>query len=33
MHRVMKFVPQEDDEGRSMHYADWVLAELDNEDI
>ena len=33
MHRVMKFVPQQDDDGRSMHYSDWVLAELDNEDI
>lgn len=25
MEVAMKFVPQEDDEGRSMHYADWVL--------
>jgi hypothetical protein len=25
MHSVMKFVPQQDDEGRSMHYSDWVL--------
>ena len=33
MHSVMKFVPQQDDDGRSLHYADWVLAELDNEDI
>lgn len=32
MHRVMKFVPQEDDEGRSLHYMDWVLAE-DEDDM
>ena len=25
MHRVLKFVPQEDDEGNRQHYADWVL--------
>lgn len=31
MHRAMKFVPQEDDEGRPMHYADWVLADEDAE--
>jgi len=31
MHRVLKFVPKEDDEGRSMHYADWVLADDNNE--
>ena len=30
---VMKFVPQKDDEGRSMHYADWVLAELDDDEL
>jgi hypothetical protein len=33
MHSVMKFVPQQDDEGRSMHYADWVLAEEDDDDV
>ena len=27
MHRVLKFVPREDDEGRPMHFADWVLAD------
>jgi len=27
LHSVMKFVPQQDDDGRSMHYADWVLAD------
>lgn len=27
IHRVMKFVPQQDDEGRSMPYADWILSE------
>jgi len=26
MHRTLKFVPQTDDDGRSMHYSDWVLA-------
>ncbi len=31
MHRVLKFVPQEDDEGRPKHYADWVLADDNNE--
>jgi len=31
MHSVMKFVPQQDDEGRPQHYADWVLAEDDEE--
>ena len=30
MHRVLKFVPQEDDEGRPMHYADWVLVDDDD---
>ena len=29
MHRVLKFVPREDDEGRPMHFADWVLADDD----
>jgi hypothetical protein len=33
MHSVMKFVPQEDDEGRPMHYADWVLADTDDESL
>lgn len=32
LHRVFKFVPQEDDEGRPQHYKDWVLAELDEDD-
>ena len=27
MRRVMKFSPQRDDEGRQIHYSDWVLAE------
>ena len=31
LHRVFKFVPQEDDEGRPMHYKDWVLADDNNE--
>ena len=29
--RVMKFVPQQDDKGRSMVYADWVLSEEDDD--
>jgi len=33
MHSVMKFVPQEDDEGRSLHYSDWVLADTDDEQL
>ena len=32
LHRVLKFVPQEDDEGRPQYYKDFVLAELDDED-
>ncbi len=32
MHRVLKFVPQEDDEGNRQHYADWVLADTDDEE-
>ena len=31
LHRIFKFVPKEDEEGRRMHYADWVLAEEDEE--
>jgi hypothetical protein len=31
MHSVLKFVPQEDDEGNRQHYADWVLAETDED--
>ena len=31
MHRVLKFVPQEDDEGSRLHYHDWVLADTDDE--
>ena len=31
MHRVLKFVPREDDEGRPMHFADWVLADDEEE--
>jgi len=30
MHSVLKFVPQEDDEGNRQHYADWVLADTDD---
>ena len=32
LHRVMKFVPQMDDEGRPKHYADYVLEELDDDE-
>lgn len=28
---VLKFAPQEDDEGNRQHYADWVLAETDED--
>ena len=31
LHRVMKFVPQMDDEGRPKYYADYVLADDNNE--
>tara|TARA_R100001509_G_scaffold157064_1_gene120869 strand:+ start:1985 stop:2221 length:237 start_codon:yes stop_codon:yes gene_type:complete len=31
LHSVMKFVPQMDDEGRPQYYADYVLAELEDE--
>ena len=31
LHRILKFVPKEDDEGHRMHYADWVLAEEDED--
>lgn len=27
LHTALKFVPQTDSDGRSMHYLDWVLAE------
>ena len=29
LHRVMKFVPQMDDEGRPKYYADYVLPQND----
>ena len=32
LHRVMKFVPQMDDEGRPKHYADYVLEALDDDE-
>lgn len=31
LHRVLKFVPQMDDEGRPKYYADYVLEELEDE--
>jgi hypothetical protein len=27
MYRVMKFVPQEDEDGMPIYYKDWVLAD------
>lgn len=27
LHRIFKFVPKLDDDGKSMYYADWILAE------
>jgi len=32
LHRVMKFVPQMDDEGRPKYYADYVLEELEDDE-
>ena len=31
IHKTMKFVPQTDDDGRSIYYADWVLEEIDED--
>ena len=31
LHRIFKFVPKEDENGHRMHYADWVLAEEDDD--
>lgn len=31
MHDVMKFVPDKDEEGRTIHYADWVLSADDDD--
>lgn len=33
LHRALKFVPPQDEDGRSMHYAQWVLAELDDDEL
>ena len=30
LHRILKFVPKEDEVGKRMQYADWVLAEDDD---
>ena len=30
LHRILKFVPKEDEDGHRMTYADWVLAEDDS---
>lgn len=32
MRRVMKFSPQRDEDGRQMHYSDWVLTEEDGDE-
>ena len=32
LQRIFKFIPRENDEGRSMHYADWVLSEHGGDD-
>ena len=31
LHRIFKFVPKEDEDGKRMQYADWVLAEEDDD--
>ena len=31
LHRILKFVPKEDEDGQRMQYADWVLAEEDED--
>lgn len=31
LHRVFKFVPKENEDGSRMHYADWILAEEDDD--
>ena len=31
LHRIFKFVPKEDEDGQRMIYADWVLAEEDDD--
>ena len=33
MQTTMKFLPSRDDEGNRQHYADWVLAETDDEEL
>ena len=31
LHRIFKFVPKEDEGGKLMHYADWILDEEDED--
>jgi len=31
MEVAMKFAPSRDDEGNRLHYCDWVLGDLENE--
>jgi len=31
MQVIMKFLPARDDKGDRLHYHDWVLADLENE--
>ncbi len=32
LHRIFKFVPKEDEDGHRVYYADWVLAEEDDDE-
>ena len=32
LHRILKFVPKQDEHGHSMFYANWVLDEDDDND-
>lgn len=32
LHRIFKFVPKEDEDGRSMYWGAWVLSEEDSND-
>ena len=31
LHRIFKFVPEQDAQGRSMYYSDWILDEEDTD--
>ena len=32
LHRIFKFVPKRDEDGHSIHYANWILDEDDDDD-